>query len=1074
MSTSTNNEKKVKRRKIVRRRIDSKGTITSQELSNRKLHRFNPFNFAPFKLHRLPFTILGCAIIFYSALSWFASNNQLMSYSGIFTNELNVWFTGLNDLIRTITLNVAFILVLSFFGYALITQALKINRYPRALAQFSAIIFLFLLLLSIFLPIINSIQSPSHESNEDFSQWEPNFDTSRLSSPFFGDGLGDLSDLLNGLNDTLRDDILINMSVADGFGLIPSRDQYLLRWKVDDVWNPGQNTYTTSSTSNALPFTPFTSQATFSPDDMNGLRKFSTQSALYALSSSFINEIVAPWNSQSTSLLSNTFNAFVNTEDVGGTYSNWKTLNEVPYIEMNLQQSQVYGQLQYDSYWKAENKLDIQTKSVKLSELETSLATLSTSATDRIPADLFEYNVENGIQTTGINRTWGIHSLPDNYFNPNNTQATDFVNQYNKFRSETRGENAATFEIAQLVTSFIQKEVIEAFNEGSLSLSLNSSQPEASGAIDAGHYFYYALNNDLAWGIRELLPGYINMLRALGLPTRLVTGFAGGNFTDVDNDGNLDTLQFSLENVQFWAEVLLVWTDSFGEKQLSWGIFNPMPILSAFVNHNVLHYGRNSLSAAANVSVEITSGTPLSNFSTSTESLNYSTTVQHFNENFQATAKLSYGDVSVPNRNLEFFLLPSSSIDIQNPQITSETLNSAVSLGIRTTNSTGHATLSGFTDLDGKLTFQDDVETTVQINETLNLTTLQNQEFSNIGGYFVIAANGIDFSYNFTGWLNDGNLNLSFSPEISIYSNYISVLTHNVNISLSAKLTDTLGRPLENKTVSLHILSESQYTSYLAKKTNSPFDTTFFEDSNILSAISQDNGNPKKTNQEGKSEWLVNFDNPDVAPVDGRVYYFIVEWDNNFVISNALTAYVTNNLSLSLLINGWPEVEAIGINEQSSIWSMTFGVLASIPLETPDGTELTIPSSVLVGGISLDVLAIDFTEYNKIRSQINSFDSFKTKVLNNETAFAPNFQLYNLSETSQNYNSTISKVFTQYKQLVTMSAVFFGNDLAARYYSIFLVSVKHRLFVGLPRSLLEQDSLSILVRTDSITASTFG
>jgi hypothetical protein len=899
---------KKRKRGVVRRTVDEHGNVTIKKFKKRQSDGFSLSNIPAFQSGRLPTTIIGGIASSYAGIVYAYKQGSFEDSElgiGLFFQS---FFDSFNPLIRPILAGTVGMALSILVGYTLITQGLKIKNYGKAFRQLVALTIAVLIVSTLISPFINETGFRNVNELED---WDPGYDLAGLSSPTLADILvNGLMGLLDGLSPDLAEEEVLLVEAADGH-VINDDDYFLMRWKSEEKWNTETGKFTEESIDIQNFIQYFDSD--FNLNDPDIARKFRMNFAYYSIGSSLSNEIVTPWNSElGITITDNNFDVRSIEGDsfFSGNPTIYRTQNENGMVSATLNELATSGFISYDAFWKQDDIASIQGNAMGIEDLRAHLLTHPSALNTRVPAPLLttvsrvDENGQN-IQLSRIETRFGQYSLPGGaqYFDGLSSDSPEelaFVNRLNYFRDIlglNTGGNPTIFEVSVAVTSFIQSAILTAYQNGELNLDLTEAQPDTATA-DRGHYFYYALENNLEWGLKDVIPGFINMLRALGLPTRLGTGFAGGNLLDPS------TLSFKLANAHFWSEVLIPWEISPGNYRYSWAIFNPIPIFAALADDPLnFQFGKNAMPTLPNITIDSTTG--LNEIGETT--LDYN--MQIFGENFEYIISVDYNGIPARNTILEVYLMDEE-VDISDPAGIFNNLGQLAEFKVinLVTNESGIATLSGQVNFEGILTI-DQNETFSREILPLNLLNFEeNTGDTNLYGLFI--KSGLSFEVSPAGWLQDGYfemeiLEINYLFEELDWTEYPAVyeIYPSLNYTISGRLLKTADdQPISNQDVTLMMYDDEGYQAISE-------DLTSLRALNGLATeptnqIVHDQSITAQTNATGHVEWVIQFGYNFPVPAENHLYVFLLYWEGSLVYTeDPLVVWVRSQISMDLDVN---------------------------------------------------------------------------------------------------------------------------------------------------------------------------
>ena len=857
-----------RRRAITKRIVDEHGNVKVKKFTRRK----SRFQIPGLTAQRVPSLLLGLSFGFYATMAYYESKGIINDDSSGIFGFFHGFFQNLNPVLKLVLAGTVGTAIATFFGYALFTQGFKIKRWGKAFRQLVSIGVLILVISSIISPFVNEPNIVRQISDEDFQPRTETFDLSGLSSPFYDELLNSFLDLLGGLDPDIANQIVANITPTDNFGLDPTRDIYLFRWQVSETWDTATNDFKKADETTTLDFNGF--DPGNEPLDPDNLRTFEIDNSYLTIGSTYSQPLVSFWNSEEGSTLTSPDNFSLKSSDPTITATKMDVFNDVneqPIVDAKFSKSSSSGAISMPAYWKAEDKQSIGSGSVKLSELESLLGQAPSS---RFPSSKLQNNGE------GIKKFWGKDSLPTNYIWKDQQigQQDAFTRKYNEF-DQIFTDSTSVYAAIITIHSFIQDAVLKAYQSGSLNLDPVNGQGDFSGDTDKGHYFYEALENDLPWGLKEMLPGYVNMLRSFGIPSRVVLGFAGGTI-----DSNKISLQ--MLNIHYWIEALIPWRDDNGNLRWSWGIFNPIPIFSALQSGQIA-YGRNALATSASLNVDFTSGESIPGIDFK---------LQTMGAKFQLNVSAGYGGVPASGQTVKLKLLDENDQNLLTQGLPSDLTNFGTDLPDAVLNDKGYALINGSVNYRGNLTIGD---TNVATVKAVDIDAALNPGSGNpVNGYAILAIFGFNFNFTATGWVKNGTL---VANILGLQTGTIpgvdapgSVVVPTVSFTLSATLFDANGTDPENaianESISLMLFTKDQFDQLDTTSTS-----TLDNAQNYAAGLLTDSALvTQKTDNQGNVLWVVTFPlNDNNYPVDDAIYLFLMQWKGSTVFSNPVSVLVT-------------------------------------------------------------------------------------------------------------------------------------------------------------------------------------
>ena len=1007
---SKERSRKKSKRGVTKTIVDEHGNVRVIKYKKKEGRIKNPLkNIQAFKPIRLPTTILGTVSLLFAAAAQSYSTGSVESYFGGLSPLITTIFDSMELFYRAIFTNIASVGLFGFLGYALITQGIFVKKYGIAFRQLMTIFIAYLIISSVLSPFLNYPGDIRQIPDDKFSNRDSSdLDVSALDSPFFNPQWdGDIPNLDQGL---------LNLTVADGGSLDTQENAYLIKWQTQEKWSTLENDFVQGDTATTQVLNSYSNNE-FTPNinaGENTVRKFKASTLYYTVASSYSGNLLAPWNSEYGTVMDYSQLSFTDSNGndlTRGTPTLYKNLNEDPLISGYITDSGSSGGIVYDAYFVAEHKSQITATPYKIADYTSILPSLKSSFSDRIPESLFDTITKDSETFTGIDQVWGRHSLPDYYFQPGG-DADYFLAQYNQFKNSMGGDQAGIYAAVIAVTSFMQQKMIEALQNNPNMLDITNLNEDFAGSIDRGLYFYKAINTPgLEWGLKDFMPAYINMLRALGIPSRQVTGFAGGDIV-----GN--TIQYSLQHALRWAEVLIPWNDGTNDK-LSWGMFNPIPIPSLFAN-GILEFGKNTLGSSATISVNIDSG---ESFQGSPINL------QNMGDNFNMSINVGFDQNPASGQPVQVMLLNQDELNTLQNSLDISSGVPGTTLGTFTTDDNGDIKLSGSVDYEGNMTLDQNPNFIYSIN-SVDVTAFINSDLNNLQSganvYGIIALLGFSVGVNATAWLKNGTISVTSSlDEVSIPSvtgkGYIT--TPFQNFTFTATLRDNDGvNPIANESLNFYLLEQSAASGLdLAN----PDFAVLQNETMIKRVTGNSNINPQTTDVNGQTTVTMNFNDPyGLTPGTDDLYVLIVEWKGNLVYSLPVGLLVSIQASLTSKGTFASPYETVGTAQSSDPWFIDATLLST--------TALLSGSTPGISGITMKILAVEFATYDGLT--VNNYDDFESSVI-------PNANTYLLTPT------VISGTFiTDSNGKIAVNFTISGATMANGYYYLFLYSDDIRIF----------------------------
>lgn len=463
--------------------------------------------------------------------------------------------------------------------------------------------------------IDNSTEQTTHEtipsrqqSDNDFVPDNKDFDVSGLSSPFYSEFLNGMLDLLGNIPDPKEEVAYIRPT--DGQPLDYYRDRYLYRWRVAETYDTELADYDQTYTATQLEYVDGASNYynVFTGSNFDEARALNIDEQYLTISNSYLGEALLPWNSQYGGLIGDFDDMDVEVSNNGslipGSIGGYRDINEQPVLSLTFDTARTQGFVNYDSYWIAEDKYNIIENSVLMSDLSSEL--------DGYPTSRFgDLSIPNSKEISGI---WGLESLPgtNNYVDRINPNANEFVTKHDAYGAIlANNPDISVYNFTLLIKNDIQNAVMQGLLEGSLNIDPTQTSGVAEPGADKAYWFYKALEDPtVQFGMKELITGFVNMLRSFDIPARPIIGFSVGNFLDANgNDctsrSDCTTIEILFEHIHIWIEVLIP-VKVGAAMNYHWGIFNPIPdpwILQE--NNSDFEFGKNSLGSTLDVVIDV-------------------------------------------------------------------------------------------------------------------------------------------------------------------------------------------------------------------------------------------------------------------------------------------------------------------------------------------------------------------------------------------------------------------------------------------------------------------------------------
>ncbi|MDH5646523.1 MAG: transglutaminase domain-containing protein, partial [Candidatus Heimdallarchaeota archaeon] len=486
-------------------------------------------------LKRMPSNILGLAFGLFAGINY-VHNKELLD-TELFV-EMRAEFIGIyRFLIGSIGVAIA-----TFLSWALLSNGFKFKKYPIAFRQLLSLVFIFYLAMAIMSPFINN---PMLRHQDEMNNASSDVDLSRLNSPFYTELLEGLLNLIGNIPNP--QELMATIHPGTGEPVFdPSVDRYLWRWLVAEYYDPqkldfskGHETFTN------------TYKATDSTAGLTGAtRSFEINQNFFSFTPGYQNEAVTTWNSVEGSLIQNYNNlqaVDVNSSALAlANKDGFRDINEQPVLKFNLPASGTEGNLTYNSFWLEEDKDAISQNSILYSDLNSALSSISND-------ERFGSIASAG----GISAVWGLDSLPGGSAYVNNVADGFYFNQrYQQILSTITAETTV-YSLVLSISNDISQAVLNGINDGSLVIEAANDTADDAGApdgVDKAYYFYQQLATGGTYGIKEVLAGFNNMIRAFNIPARPIVGFSVG-------DVSPEEIVLRMRHLHVWIEALIPRTD---------------------------------------------------------------------------------------------------------------------------------------------------------------------------------------------------------------------------------------------------------------------------------------------------------------------------------------------------------------------------------------------------------------------------------------------------------------------------------------------------------------------------------
>ncbi|OLS18941.1 MAG: hypothetical protein HeimC2_43620 [Candidatus Heimdallarchaeota archaeon LC_2] len=825
MSSSSSNISGRKRKRGVTRRVkDDKGNIKVIKYQKAS----SGLRIPGLTWGKIPSLLLGLPLALYSGLIYASKNGNLSEEDSVARRFLDST-SELSAAMKLIVTGTLGMVLSGFLAYALIRKGFKIRKYPAVTREVVAIWATFIVLSAIFSPFINEPGLVRQQSDDEFVPDDRAFDLTGLDSPFYAEFLEGLLDLLGNIPDPKEE--VAYITPTDGQPLDYFQDRYLYRWRVAETYDTGLADFEQAYTSTQLDYLDGEANynSVFTGSNFDEARAFNIAEQYLTISNAYLGDALVPWNSEFGGAITDDFASMDaevsnNGSLIDGSISGYRDINEQPVLSMSFDSARTQGFVNYDSYWITENKTNIADNSVTMSLLSSTL--------DGYPTSRFgDLSTANPDEISGI---WGLESLPggSNYFDDTNTGDDDFVTKYNSYKAILdNNPGISVYNFALLLNNDVQNAVVQGLFDGSLNIDPTQTSGVADTGADKAYWFYRALEDpNIQFGMKELLAGFVNMLRSFDIPARPIIGFSVGNFQDSNgNDctgsSNCDQIEILFEHLHVWIEVMIP-VQVGSETTYHWGIFNPVPdpwILQE--DSTDFAFGQNALGGAPDIEIEITSGTPTSLLTPITVDP-FPTTDTFFTnqmgEDLTGRVRILYDGNPAEGQTVSLRLVNESEMltgDID-PDIGIEIP------AVITDDADGWGDFRIFVNRQGQVFTYDETDTR-SLTPVAGTTIVQVDPLENIGDiglYGIIAIYSLNFNGTLTGWELDANLVLEADVTTSSIVNpntggnvdaYGALFGDTLQFTVT--VTDDDALPMEGiSNVQFLLLNEDDYNTLLA------------------------------------------------------------------------------------------------------------------------------------------------------------------------------------------------------------------------------------------------------------------
>jgi hypothetical protein len=732
---------------ITRRIRDAEGNIIVKRYKKRE-------NAIPIKIpwERTPSIISGSISGAYAYLINQYNSGSLGSslFFPEVSQQINTFFSSLEGIASLFLTGSIAVGLGTFLGWSLITQGFKIKKWGGAARQLLAIGAMLLFTTAVFSSFINEAGVIRHQ--DDTIDVNENYDLENLDSPFYSELLNGLLDLLGPLPDPSL--LIATVKSLDGQELSKEDDTYLWRYRVADTYDPETRDYTNNFDQY---LTDFSSAAPLVGSYPAGSKGFRVSQQYLNPTAGFTDGLLTPWNSIYDSQVDiSTPEIEANNLDAGdivefSSIDMQKDINSRNVIQAALTKSRTSGYFDFDAYYIPEQQENIAQNSISYGDF------LNAMLIDGYKSDLVNTR-NNAIEEAGtLSSIWGSSSLPDYYDLTQNITEFGDASVYNgKILSYQANLDQSVYGLILQVHNQIQNAVLDLLTNPSAaetfsSTSENSGNNEAPPGEDRAFYFWRQIENQQLFGIKDFLVGYVNMLRSLNIPSRLVIGFNSGTI-----DENTDTISIYAGDVSPWIEALIPWTDQNGTLQYSWGAFNPLPKLSLLLNEGRFVYGQNSLGGQPTIELDSTSGVE-TNLGGDIGSFS----LAEMNKPFNFGSRVLFEEIPAPNQKIELKILNEDELLSLAAGNVADILNAGTDLGTITTDGDGenwaNLSITVSTDKSAILTV-DGVDTNLE-GEYPAINPFAAEGERNL--FAIVARYALEVDFIVVGWQLEASISLA-------------------------------------------------------------------------------------------------------------------------------------------------------------------------------------------------------------------------------------------------------------------------------------------------------------------------
>ncbi|MCE7734587.1 MAG: hypothetical protein GPJ54_06910 [Candidatus Heimdallarchaeota archaeon] len=795
---------------------------------------------------KVPSLLLGIPLSAYAGLLYSNSKGYL-SEDGL-GNDILGTTDEMSAAVRLILTGTIGMVLTLFMGYSLIRKGFKIRKYPGATREIVAMWAALIVLTAIFSPFINEPGLIRQQSDDEFIVNTNDYDVSGLDSPFYSEFLNGLLDLLGNIPEPKEQVALITPN--DGGTFDYDVDRYLYRWRVAETYDPGLADFDQAYTSTQLEYIDSTNVYNTRDPAEEG-RALSIKEQYLTISTSYIGDALVPWNSKYggmiggldsvTAEIDEGFTGDLIDTSVGG----YRDINEQPALSMAFTDSRTTGFAEYDSFFVKDDKEFIADNAIKMSDLSTQLGRydLNQDASDRF-GDLSQ---ANAAEISGI---WGLQSLPGGagYFDGSHDNDDAFVSKYNDYKAILdNNPDISVYDFTLLIYNDVQNAVIQGLLDGSFNIDPTQTSGVADPGLDKAYWFYDALvDPQVQYGMKELLAGFVNMLRSFDIPARPIIGFSIGDFL---KDGaectgsDCDTISILFQHIHVWLEVLIPVDDGSGVGY-QWGVFNPVPdpwILSNDASD--FAFGTNSLGGTPNIEVQITSGDD-SALSAALDLGGLGTTsdfkTNKKGQDLEGRVRITYDGTPSAGQTIQLKLLTEA-------DLISGNIDPGVGIdlpSIITDDTDGWGNFKLFVDTDG-------LAYTYNENDVRNSTAIPNLNITDVnplatqgsyGIYAILAVYSLSFNGTLVGWELNSDITLTANVTSTVIINpntlqpitsYGALFGSTVEFTVQVRDNDTLDPISDISNVDFLLLSESDYGTLVTALNQQVLNPTLISDNKI-------------------------------------------------------------------------------------------------------------------------------------------------------------------------------------------------------------------------------------------------